>query len=401
MRMKHLYLHVPFCLRRCSYCDFAVLPTRRPAVAEWLEAIARELDIVRARAQCPDLDLSTIYVGGGTPSLLGLGAMQQVRTIIERRGAIRPDVEWTAEANPESFTNELAADWRAAGVNRISLGVQSFHAPALRWMGRLHGPEGAHAAMAAARAAGFDNINIDLIFALPESLQRDWQDDLRRGLELNPDHISLYGLSAEPQAALGRWVQEGRASLPPEEGYANEYLTAADVLSQADFEHYEVSNFARRGRESRHNRAYWEGASYLGIGPSAHSFHEGKRWWNQRSWVDYRDCVQAGRDPCVEEEFVGEPARTLERIWLGLRTASGLLLPEQTPATLRLLQQWQREGWARCKRECVRLTPSGWLLLDRLAVDLDDALQVDVKLQVHKGLELRGHKGSTERSQRI
>jgi oxygen-independent coproporphyrinogen-3 oxidase len=351
------------------------MPTRRPEVNEWLDAIARELEIVRKREEWAGLDLATIYVGGGTPSLLGVGAMQQLREVIEQHGAIRSNVEWTAEANPESFTAALASDWCNAGVNRISLGVQSFYAPALRWMGRLHGPEGARAAMDAARSSGFDNVNIDLIFALPDSLQRNWESDLQRGLALEPDHISLYGLSAEPEAALGRWVREGRATLPPEEGYAEEFLTAARVLESAGFTHYEVSNFARPGRESRHNQAYWDGLPYLGLGPSAHSFRANKRWWNVRNWVDYRDRVRTGEAPVAEEELLSEPARALERIWLGLRTARGVVLPEVSPSTRVLLQQWQSAGWAIWTDDRIQLTPDGWLLLDRLAVDLDETMQ--------------------------
>src|SRR5262249_49861163 len=149
----------------------------------------------------------------------------------EQHGSLDAGLEWTAEANPESFTGELALDWLHAGVNRISLGVQSFHAPALRWMGRLHGATGAYDAMRVARKAGFENISVDLIFALPEQLKRNWRDDLEQALRLEPDHISLYGLTAESGAALGRWVREGRATMTTEESYADEYLLAAEVLA--------------------------------------------------------------------------------------------------------------------------------------------------------------------------
>src|SRR5688572_4318753 len=216
--LRHLYVHVPFCLRRCSYCDFAVQPTRRPPIDEWRSAIGTELRLAKEREGWPQhMQLSTIYIGGGTPSLMGAGAMQTLREMLEQHGGIDADVEWTAEANPESFTAELGADWRRAGVNRVSLGVQSFHAPALRWMGRLHGADGTRAAMVAARTAGFDNVSIDLIFGLPQKLERNWPEDLDLALALAPDHISLYGLTAESGAALGRWVIEGRAAMPSEE----------------------------------------------------------------------------------------------------------------------------------------------------------------------------------------
>jgi oxygen-independent coproporphyrinogen-3 oxidase len=375
MTLRHLYLHVPFCLRRCSYCDFAVEPTRRPPIDEWLTAISRELELTREVESWPrEIALDTIYVGGGTPSLLGEAAMTTLRSTLERSGTIDPNVEWTAEANPESISEALAADWKAAGVNRISLGVQTFHAPSLRWMGRLHGADGARAAMAAVRAAGLDNVNIDLIFGLPDKLGRDWEADLEEALSLGAEHISLYGLTAESGAALGRWVTEGRATMPAEETYSTEYLTAARVLTAAGYQHYEVSNFARPGRESRHNQAYWTGAPYLGLGPGAHSFCPPERFWNVRSWKLYRDRLAAGELPRDGRERLDSNADTLERIWLGLRTSAGARLPERSGRVQKTLQQWQSEGWAELAGDAVRLTPEGWLLLDRLAVELDAAV---------------------------
>ena len=373
--LRHLYVHVPFCLRRCSYCDFAVQPTRRPPIDEWLSAIGTELRLAKETEGWPQqLQLSTIYVGGGTPSLMGAGAMRTLREMLERHGGIDADVEWTAEANPESFTAELAHDWRRVGVNRISLGVQSFHAPALRWMGRLHGPDGARTAMQAARAAQFENVNVDLIFALPQKLERDWQHDLDLALALEPDHISLYGLTAESDAALGRWVTEGRATLPPDDTYSDEYLTAARVLTAAGYKHYEVSNFARPGLESRHNRAYWNFSSYLGLGPGAHSYHAPRRFWNVRSWVDYQRKLGDNELPRAGSEIVDRDRESLERIWLSLRTLEGAYLPERTEKVERQLQQWQGAGWADVDADRVRLTPSGWLLLDRLAVELEESV---------------------------
>jgi putative oxygen-independent coproporphyrinogen III oxidase len=370
---RHLYLHVPFCLRRCSYCDFAVHPTRRPPVDAWLKAVQDELRLVRRCESWGELQLSTLYVGGGTPSLLGPGALARLRGQLEDAGALEPDLEWTAEANPESFTSTLAHDWKEAGLNRISLGVQTFHGPALRWMGRLHEAEGAKAALCAARAAGFDNVSVDLIFGLPDRLQRDWTRDLELALALEPEHISLYGLTAEPGAALGRWVREGRAELPGENTYADEYLLAARVLTEAGFHHYEVSNFARPGRESRHNRAYWTGAPYLGLGPGAHSYNPPERCWNVRDWGIYQTRLAAGELPREAQETVGDSGEWLERLWLGLRTREGAVLPKRTDRVEQTLQQWQAAGWATVENARIRLTPAGWLLLDQLAVELESA----------------------------
>ena len=371
---RYLYLHVPFCLRRCPYCDFAVQATRRPPVEAWLDAVDAELTAAAsAYGWTQPLPLRTIYVGGGTPSLLGSEGMAQLRARLERHATWGRDLEWTAEANPETFTPDVAGGWHAAGVNRLSLGVQTFHEPALRWMGRLHGAEGARAAVAAARVAGFENVSLDLIFALPGRLGRDWSADLAEALALKPEHISLYGLSAEPGTPLGRWVASGRETMAGEEIYAAEYLLAVERAAAAGLAQYEVSNFARPGHESMHNAAYWQGAAYLGIGPGAHSFLPPVRSWNVRGWDQYRELVNAGSLPLADRETVGAEAGRLERIWLGLRTSSGLELAQLSPAQRSMCDAWRADGLAEAVAGRVRLTPRGFLLLDRLAVQLDEA----------------------------
>jgi oxygen-independent coproporphyrinogen III oxidase len=366
-----LYVHVPFCTRRCSYCDFAVQATRQPPVKAWLDAVAGELDLLARAAEWetpPVLD--TIYVGGGTPSLLGADAMEELGRRLGRR--LRWDdggVEWTAEANPESCTPELAAGWRRAGINRISLGAQTFHEPALRWMGRLHGPDGPARAVATARAAGFQDVSLDLIFGLPGHLGRDWSDDLERALALEPQHVSLYGLTAEPRAPLGRWVAEGRVALADEDRYAEEYLRAHERLGEAGYEHYEVSNFGLPGFRSRHNQVYWTGAPYLALGPGAHAFDPPVRRWNLRDWDAYREAVSDGRLPEAGREVVTADETALERVWLGLRTSQGYPLAECEEPQRELARLWAQRGWSESRDGSVRLTAEGWLLLDRLAVE--------------------------------
>lgn len=374
MKPAHLYVHVPFCARRCGYCDFAVTATREPPVAEWLRTV--RLELARRFAEHgwePPLRLETIYVGGGTPSLLGSGAMAGLAGVLREFAAWDAHVEWTAEANPESFTPLLADDWRAAGVNRLSLGAQTFHEPALRWMGRLHGAGGPGRAMAAARAAGFENVSLDLIFGLPARLGRDWSEDLGRVLELRPEHVSLYGLTAEAATPLGRSVAEGREVLAKEERYAAEFLEAAARLTDAGFHHYEVSNFARPGMESIHNGAYWRHRAYLGVGPGAHSFLPPVRSWNVRDWVDYRARLERDGEAEADRECIGAAEQALERVWLGLRTAEGLAYAELSPTQRTVAAQWVVSGWARHEHDRLVLTPAGWLLLDRLAVELDRA----------------------------
>src|SRR5690606_19774273 len=247
----------------------------------------------------------TLYIGGGTPSLLGAAGLARLAERIRPFARWDADaVEWTCEANPESFTAEVASGWKAAGVNRISLGAQTFHEPALRWMGRMHGPDGPVRAMVVAREAGFENVSLDLIFGLPERLGRDWGGDLERVIALEPEHVSLYGLTAEAATPLGRWVREGREALAGEDRYAEEYLLAHERLGAAGFEPYEVSNFSLSGRRSRHNIAYWTGAPYAALGPGAHAFYPPLRRWNLRGWQAYREAIEDHRLPIDGHEEV-------------------------------------------------------------------------------------------------
>lgn len=365
--IRHLYIHVPFCLRRCSYCDFAVQAVNTAPTAAWLDALAAEISQVTPAGS----HLSTIYVGGGTPSLIGGAGMRGLRDVLGRTFTWDADVEWTAEANPETFTDDVAPEWREAGVNRVSMGAQTFNEEALRWMGRMHGVEGPARALRAARAAGIDNVSIDLIFGLPARFRRDWMGDLARVVALEPEHVSLYGLTAEKNTPLGRWVSEGRETMADDDQYVDEYTLAVEVLMAVGFEHYEVSNFARPGHRSRHNQVYWAGVPYLGIGPGAHSFVAPVRWWNVRDWADYAGRLGRGESAREDEEIVDAGIASLERKWLGLRTDGGLALAALSPPQQARFSEWQRAGLATIDGDVARLTTQGWLVLDRLVVELD------------------------------
>jgi oxygen-independent coproporphyrinogen-3 oxidase len=377
-RPRSLYVHVPFCTRRCSYCDFAVQATREAPTAEWLDAVAGEMRMLaEERGWITPLRLDTVYVGGGTPSLLGRDAMAALRERLHPWAQWDDGVEWTCEANPESFTSDVARGWRAAGVNRISLGAQTFHEPTLEWMGRLHGPAGPARAFTAAREAGIGNVSIDLIFGVPSRLGRDWGQDLFRALLLEPEHVSLYGLTAEKAAPLGRWVDEGRETLADEDRYADEYLLAHHTLTGAGFEHYEVSNFGRPGLRSRHNFVYWTGEPYAALGPGAHAFYPPLRRWNVRGWDDYRERIAAGRLPTDGEETVDEDTGGLERAWLVLRTDAGWPMEDAGDEVRALATQWTERKWAVERGGRLRLTAEGWLLLDTLAVQMAAAAETD------------------------
>lgn len=373
-----VYVHAPFCARRCFYCDFAVTVRRSGGAEEWLEALRAEVTFVEGEGLFSIADtLETLYVGGGTPSLLGPDAMAGLADVIGRDRLAGHGLEWTAEANPESLGSETAAAWAAAGVNRISLGLQTFHEPGLKWMGRLHGAEGPVAAVEAVRAAGIENVSVDLIFGLPATLGRSWDDDLARVLDLGVPHVSLYGLTVEYGTPLGRAVREGRQAPVDEEQYRTEFLRAAEVFGRAGYEHYEVSNFALPGFRSRHNSVYWEGGAYLGLGNGAHAYAPPVRRWNHREWADYAEAVRSGATPEAEREYLTPEAARMERLWLGLRTCEGLrvgTVGETGHRAEALFRRWVEAGLASRTEDGIRLTTEGWLLLDELTVDLDHAL---------------------------
>ena len=364
----HLYVHVPFCARRCSYCDFAIAVRRAVPSEAYVEAVLAEWEARIDDAPWRDLpSIDTVYFGGGTPSRLAPEAIGRLISGFAARRQVAPEAEITLEANPDDVTSAAAAAWRAAGVNRISLGVQSFDPRVLEWMHRTHRAEQVPAAMGALRAAGFDSISLDLIFALPASLDRRWERDLDSALALAPDHLSLYGLTVEPRTPLGRRAARGEPAAGDEDGYAREFLATHARLAAEGWDHYEVSNAARPGRRAVHNAAYWRRAPFLGLGPSAHSGAGAERWWNVREWEAYRTAGASGR-VAGHEELDGTAVR-LEELYLGLRTREGLARGRLHPADV---AAWTEAGWSVAEGERVRLTAEGWLRLDGLAAAARD-----------------------------
>jgi len=381
-RVKHLYLHVPFCQRRCSYCDFSIAVRKRIPAREYVDAVLRELKLLGTTdpgRQPGDLGgeaLETFYLGGGTPSLLPPEAISALLTSVRDAFHVTPsrdEVEVTLEANPEDVTLEHATAWRGAGVNRVSLGAQSFDDGVLQWMHRSHDATRIGDAVRALRAAGFDNISLDLIFALPDELRRDWARDLDLACSLHPAHLSLYGLTVEERTPLARWISRGATSRPDDERYAEEYLYAHERLARDGYRFYEVSNAERDGHRSRHNSAYWSGRAYLGLGPAAHSFDGRVRRWNLGAWESYRRAVAAGLPAVEAEEVLTEEQRELEHLYLALRTDTGLPVTARyrplPPSTAR----WVSRGWAEVRDQRLICTPEGWLRLDALIRDLTGA----------------------------
>jgi oxygen-independent coproporphyrinogen-3 oxidase len=367
VRFEHLYVHVPFCARRCVYCDFSIAVRPTVPVADYLEGIEADL---RIRHSTSDFDLATLYLGGGTPSRLGGEGVAQLIDLIRSRAHIRKDAEVTLETNPEDVNPAAVAAWKAAGVNRVSLGVQSFDDKTLAWMHRVHDSSAAERAVQVLLEGGLANVSIDLIFALPQERQRDWTRDLEKAVQLGVSHVSLYGLTIEPQTPLGRWVARNQTAEAPEENYETEFLSAHSALTDARFEHYEVSNYGKAGYHSRHNWAYWLRRPYAGLGPSAHEFDGSVRRWNRFAYVEWLATLNRGESPVEGSERLTHDQVDQEGVYLGLRTREGIALDTSNEHRIaRLLES----GWGDVSETGrFRLTATGWLRLDAIATDLTD-----------------------------
>lgn len=326
-RPRHVYIHVPFCARRCSYCDFAIAVRRVVPVDAYLDALRAELN-GRFEAPGGDWPVATLYFGGGTPSKLGAAGVSRLMALLGEFVTLERGAEVTLETNPEDVTAEAAAAWREAGINRLSLGAQSFDAAHLRTLGRDHAPEETQAAVAAARSAGFANVSLDLIFAVPGQTLADWEADVAAATALAPEHVSAYALTWEPGTPFHAWRASGRVAAVGDEDEAAMAAHVTGALEAAGLARYEISSFARPGFESRHNQRYWDGSDYLGLGAGAHSFSRdpfpGRRWANERLPDRHRDAVRARGTAVASEERLTVPQARGEHCFTGLRRTAGV-----------------------------------------------------------------------------
>ena len=322
-----LYLHIPFCSKICPYCDFTVLtggPERRRRFSDHL---VREISMwAEERSTFESID--TIYFGGGTPSALAAEDIARILVAARENLSVQDDAWIFFEANPENVTPESVRIWRDLGVRFLSLGIQSFDTDALRFLGRRHTPEEARRSFETAREAGFETISIDLIYGLPDQPFEIWQSTLEQAVALQPDHLSCYQLTIHEGTPFGRWRDQGKMSETPEEIQGDLFLFTHSYLKDAGYPGYEVSNFARSlEHRSRHNQKYWHHVPYLGVGPSAHSFSDNRRWWNERKLGPYEQRIEAGERPIEGSEELSRSDLALEALMLGLRTADGIDLP--------------------------------------------------------------------------
>src|SRR6266699_7179397 len=325
-----LYLHIPFCHTRCYYCDFntyaVILPLREPSV----RALLTEIAMAGRMAQHPDgtpRRTRTIFFGGGTPSLLTVGQVTRLLDSCRQAFAVEQEAEITLEANPGTLGPEQLIGLRAAGVNRLSLGAQSFDAQLLETLGRIHSPEEIVQALYNARAAGFTSINLDFMFGLPGQTMRHWRETLDRALSLRPEHLSLYSLIIEEGTPFYTWTHEGRITPGDEDLCADMYEYADERLHAAGYVNYEISNWSLPGFQSRHNLTYWHNLPYIGMGAGAYSSFGGRRFSNVREPAEYIRMLKAQQWPEVESETVDKAQAMSETAFLALRTAQGLHLP--------------------------------------------------------------------------
>ena len=368
-----VYVHIPFCAKHCAYCDFNVVVERAGSalVPETVEAIRRDVErSAQALQQNEPRRVETVFFGGGTPTYLTgvqLGAILQT---IRDRFEVAPDAEVSSEANPGSSDVEKFAEMRAGGFNRLSVGVQAFDDALLLRLDRLHSASEAEKAIVAARSAGFSNLSLDLMFGLPGQTLDLWRQSLDRALQCETEHLSLYALSLEPGTRFERMHRGGKLDLPDEDSELAMYEEAIVRLTAAGFEHYEVSNFARPGFRSRHNQVYWHNGEYLGVGPGAVSYLEGRRWKRERLPKRYAEKVATGADLSVESEHLDAAGTLGETMMLGLRLLDGISLSEVAarfnvdPLQVFAAQiaDLSRRGLVLLEGDNLRLTHSGLLL---------------------------------------
>lgn len=366
-----LYLHIPFCLSKCPYCGFYSLPDLASLPA-FLTALEGEIRLSRRDGETFD----TLYIGGGTPSVLSAAQLQAILSALGGAFALAPGAEITIEANPADITAEWLGALRDAGVNRINLGVQSLDDRLLAFLGRRHDRKRALAALEAVQAAGFARVGIDLLYGIPGQPLAAWMKTLGEAVALGPGHLSCYQLTVEPGTPLAGRFRRGALSLPGEGLQARFFLATAALLAEAGYHHYEVSNFALPGQESRHNRKYWNHTPYLGLGPSAHAFSGRERRWNHRSLASYLGDLAAGRLPIEASERLSDEQLRLEALFLGLRTRRGIHLEgfrrrygqDLAAEKGAMLAQLQREGLVEIVAGFLRPTRAGLAVADSLAL---------------------------------
>lgn len=319
-----LYIHVPFCLAKCRYCDFISYPYTETAAVNYLDCLLQEIALYGRDLPQEEKRLGSIFIGGGTPTCLPVAGLRRILRRVRESFYLLPDCEITLEANPGTVDRPALEQLRESGVNRLSLGIQAFQDNVLAVLGRIHTATEAVAAVQAARAAGFENLNLDFIYGVPGQTEADWLDTLHRVADLAPEHVAVYGLQLEPGTPLEQEVSSGALEACSEDLELLMYRTAIDFLTVHGYGHYEISNFARPGKEAAHNLRYWLNQPYLGLGPAAHSYLHGERFANTPSLESYAVGLAQGKPPLSEREVVTVRNEMAETMFMGLRLRKGV-----------------------------------------------------------------------------
>lgn len=347
-----VYVHVPFCVHRCAYCDFATWADRSHLVDAYVDACVQDLER-QCAAGLPEA--TTVFLGGGTPSILPGPSLARILDAVPRA----PDAEVTVECNPDTVDVDRLEAYASAGVNRVSFGVQSMVPRVLDALGRTHDPANVRRAVGTARRVGIGQVSLDLIYGTPGESLADWASSLDAALDLGPDHLSAYALTAEPATPFGQAVASGRVPAPDEDAQADAYLLADSRLREAGFDWYEVSNWARPGAACRHNLGYWLGGDWTAVGCAAHGRRHGRRWWNVRTPERYIDRIASGLDPVQGDEVLDAEAAAEEAFGLRLRTRAGCRVE---PAADGVVADLLAGGLASRVDDRVVLTATGRLL---------------------------------------
>ena len=370
----HLYLHIPFCRQACHYCDFH-FSTSLNAKTEIVQAICHEIYLQKDYLK--DKNLETIYFGGGTPSLLEEADFIQIFETISKHFNIKPNAEITLEANPDDLTKEKIQLFKKYHINRLSIGIQSFHKPHLKSLNRIHNGQEAESCVKLSQDLGIQNITIDLIYAIPSESHAIFESDLLKATALNTNHISAYCLTIEPKTVFAKWAKQGKIQIIDDDFAATQFDMLANHLTQNNFEQYEICSFARGENYSKHNTGYWKQSAYLGVGPSAHSFNLTSRQYNVPNNTKYVKELQQNIVP-AEVEILTMNDQVNEYLLTGLRTKWGcniLKINALSNNTFQKENQFElekqiREGFLMIENDTLLLTYKGKLFADRIASDL-------------------------------
>lgn len=373
-----LYLHVPFCAQRCHYCDFNTYAGLGDLIPRYVAALRADLAAVAAAGPPavgpPGAEgdegwptFTSVFVGGGTPTLLPAADLAGVLRLVGEVLPLAPDAEITVEANPETVTSDGLRELVEAGLDRVSMGAQSFAPHVLDALGRWHDPDSPLRAVAAARAAGVRRVSLDLIYGTPGERPQDWAHSLRTAVDAGIEHVSAYALTVEANTEYAARVRRGAQPAPDEDTQGERMAVAAATLADAGFARYEVSNWARPGETCRHNLTYWRGGDWLGVGAGAHGHWQGRRWWSLRAPARYADEALAGRTTTAGQEILDEATRRTERLLLGLRTVEGVAREQVEPLDGQLVRALDRAGVLQADAGRLRVPPARLAVADGVA----------------------------------